>query len=699
MIFFVPFAVGSVVVAIAAVGRRKRSRPADVPAPASPAERTFMMRMGLLPLVDEPRALRIAHTVRPAATRSEAEVETFGALKEASAGVGLGVAGLFFFPLQLAGVAFQTRTIAGEFKGAYRSLVHERRLKGEVLSAVFISAAAAGGLFVPLTVGGWFVAVARWLAIKAEDNSKRGIADLFRHQFGSVSMVIGGVEVEVPAEQVQAGDVIAIRAGQTIPMDGVIAGGHASIDQRVLTGESQPAEKGPGDSVLAATVVLAGRIRVRVERAGESTAVAQISRVLTNPSDLKQSLAPRAEAFNERMAGPFLLLGAVSFPLVGLSRALSLMIAAPGSRMSLYGPLSMHSYPQAAAQEGILVKDGRSLELVRDIDTVVFDTTGVLTGQPHVRSIHACPGFSERQVLTLAAAAEAKQSHPIARAILAEAAARGIEVPAIGDANDSIGYGITVWLGGVTVLVGGRRFMETHQVAVPEALDTVHASAHSAGDFMVWVALNHTLAGAIVLHPTLRPEARAMLDQLRKRGAQLYILSGGHDAPPRQFAATPGTDGYFAGVLPEDKAVLIRELQAQGRKVCFVGGGIDDSIAIQSADVSVSLHGAATIATDRAQIVLMSGDPAQLDRIFALGDEFAANRRVHYYAATLPCVLIVGGTLILGWGLLPSLILCQISVPFALYKWPWMARTRGDEASRSTALTVQTSSAMRGTIR
>ncbi|MCB0112328.1 MAG: HAD-IC family P-type ATPase, partial [Caldilineaceae bacterium] len=144
-------------------------------------------------------------------------------------------------------------------------------------------------------------------------------------------------------------------------------------------------------------------------------------------------------------------------------------------------------------------------------------------------------------------------------------------------------------------------------------------------------------------------------------------ISGDHDAPTRRLADELGMDGYFAEVLPEDKADLVKQLQAQGRKVCFVGDGINDSIALKSANVSISLHGATTIAIDTAQIVLMDGDLAQLPRIFTLADEFTANMRVNFLAATIPCIVIIGGALFLGWGLLPSLILYQVSVPFALY--------------------------------
>jgi Cu2+-exporting ATPase len=165
----------------------------------------------------------------------------------------------------------------------------------------------------------------------------------------------------------------------------------------------------------------------------------------------------------------------------------------------------------------------------------------------------------------------------------------------------------------------------------------------------------------------MRPEAESVVNQLRDRGKKLYIISGDHDGPTGNLANRLGMDGYFAGVLPEDKASLVKRLQSEGRKVCFVGDGINDSIALKTANVSVSMHGATTLAIDKAQIVLMNGDLAQLPRIFNLADEFAGNMRLNFYASTIPSGLVIAGALFFGLGLLPSVLLYQISVPFALY--------------------------------
>ena len=602
------------------------------------------------------------------AQRSEAEQKVFVELKRASLGLGLGTLGLFFFPLQLAGLVCLFPTIADVFKRAGRHLWKEQRITGEVLNAALLAGALAGGFFYTLIFGGWALVLVRWLAIKTEDHSRQEITDLFGRQTRTVWMVIDDTEIEMPLEQVQVGDHIQLDAGQTAPVDGLILKGFALLDQHMLTGEAQPVEKGPGDRVLAATVVLAGSLTVQVEKAGTATTAAQIGRILTDTSNFKESLVSRATEFNDRVALPFLLLGGVSTLGLGLSGGLAVLQVAPGYRMTLYGPLSLLSFLHLAARTGILIKDGRSLELLREVDTVLFDKTGTLTPeQPQVHAIHCCAGFSEEDVLTWAAAAETKQQHPIARAILAAAAARGIVTNAVTEGEYQIGFGVTVRYVGQTVRVGSARFLGLHHLALPPALAALQTEVNAAAHSLVLVAVNDTVVGAIVLHPAIRPEAQAIVRALQARGMQLYVVSGDHEAPTRRLAEELNMQGYFAAVLPEGKADVVRQLQKQGRKVCFVGDGINDSIALKIANVSISLQGATTIATDTAQIVLMEGDLQQLPQVFTLADEFASNMRVNFLAATVPCFVILGGIYLLGWGLLPATILYQVSVPFALH--------------------------------
>jgi len=651
---FIPFiAVNGCALTALAVKRGRKWRPAP-DTPETPSAGTEVLQVVKDLFLSKPR--------------SEEEEKTGRELQRVSVGLAVAGAGVFFFPLQLVGVAFVYPVASGIWKEGYRNLRDEHRVTSDVLTMALLVGAMFGGFFTTINLGAWFVVFVRWLALKTEAHSKQGIIDLFGQQARSAWLVVGGVEIETPVERIQVGDLISVQAGQIVPLDGVIEEGYASIDQHTLTGEAQPSEKGPGDSVFATTLAISGKIQVRVEKAGEATTAAEIGRILTDTSRFKEDLVSEATAFNDKMALPFLVLGAGCLPFVGLSSALSVLQATPGYRMVLYGPLSMLSFLHVAAKSGILIKDGRALEWIEKVDTVVFDKTGTLTvEQPHVRDVHACAGFTADAVLGYAAMAEAKQSHPIARAILDEAAARGIEADLSSDVEYEIGYGISASRDGVTVRVGSGRYLRLQEMEIPAEIEALEQEVHRAGDSIVLVAVDQKIAGAVVLRPTVRAEARDVVSRLRRRGLRLYLMSGDHDLPTRRLAQDLELDGYFAEVLPGGKSDLVKKLQAEGRKVCFVGDGINDAIALRSADVSVSLHGATTIAVDTAQIVFMSGDLTQLPQLFELATEFKANIRANFLAATVPSIAIVFGALFMGLGFLPSLILYQVSVPFAVY--------------------------------
>jgi Cu2+-exporting ATPase len=599
--------------------------------------------------------------------RSEAEWNTNVELEGASIGLSLSLGSVLFPPLQFAGLAWAGSPVFRIFQSGFTQL-ERGRVTTDVLTGILLAGALWGGYFLFVNLGLWFWVFVHWLALKTEAQSKQGVIDLFAEQGRLAWKMVEGTAIEVPVEQVHVGDLIAIQAGQTAPLDGWIVEGWALIDQHTLTGEAQPAEKGPDDRVLAGTLVLSGRVMVRVEKAGDATTAAEIGRMLTDTRAFTESLAFRANAFNDKVALPCILLGMGSLPFIGLNSALAVLMATPGYRMILYGPLSLLSHLHIAAREGILIKDGRSLELLREVDTIVFDKTGTLTiEQPEVREIHTCPGFRRETVLRFAAIAETGQTHPIARAILEAAADEGILAVDTGDIEYQVGYGISVKLEGVTVRVGSMRYMRLSEIPVPAEVQALQDTAHNAGHSLVLVGVDQWIAGAIVLQPAVRPEARAIVRQLRGRGARIYIMSGDHDAPTQRLARQLGMDSYFAEVLPTEKADLVRRLQAQGRKVCFIGDGINDAIALKCANVSISLHGATAIATDTAQIVLMDGDLIKLPRIFELAKELEDNMQVNFIAATVPAVVIIFSALFLGLGLVGSTILYQVSVPFALY--------------------------------
>ncbi|MEZ4678333.1 MAG: heavy metal translocating P-type ATPase [Caldilineaceae bacterium] len=544
----------------------------------------------------------------------------------------------------------------------------EQVIDYRIVMAFSIVAALAGGFILPAAFGALFAVVNMYLVAKTEQRAKRSVANLFGGQVRTVWLLVDGVEVETPFEAVQVGDIVVVHAGQMIPVDGRITVGTAAVDQHMLTGESQPVEKSIGDSVLASTVVLSGRLCIAVETAGKATVAGQITEMLSQTSDFKQTLESRTDRWLNRIAPSMMGLSMLALPVAGIEGAVAVLWHYPGFRMMLFGPISMLSYLQVAAQRGILVKDGRALEVLPEIDTVVFDKTGTLTlEQPTVCRVHCYNGATELVVLRYAAAAEAKQSHPVARAILQAAADQGLTLPPLEDAEYKVGFGLKTRIEGHTTRVGSVRFMVIEGLVFPPEVAPQQAACHGQGHSLVLVALDEEVIGAIELQPTSRPEARAMITVLHERGLETAIISGDNDAPTRRLAADLGIDRYFAEVLPEDKANLVRQLQEEGHKVCFVGDGINDSIALKTADVAVSLRGATTIATDMAEIVFMNGTLGQLPELFTLADDFAANMRVNLVASMTPGIVGIAGTLLFGWGMGICVFLMQTSTPVGIY--------------------------------
>jgi Cu2+-exporting ATPase len=351
-------------------------------------------------------------------------------------------------------------------------------------------------------------------------------------------------------------------------------------------------------------------------------------------------------------------------PIWGVIPATAFLYSHPQYKTTVAGSVAVLSSLNLASQKGILIKDGRTLELLNQIDTVVFDKTGTLTKeQPQVAVIHTSHGSSQLEVLRLAAAAEYKQSHPIARAILEEASSYQLEVPDICESEYKVGYGISVTLNDQVVRVGSVRFMTTCELTMAPEMRQVEARCHREGHTLVLVGLDHQVVGGIELHASTRPEAKALIRGLRERGiTQLYIISGDHEGPTKKLAQELGIDHYFAETLPEQKASLIDQLHREGKSVCYVGDGINDSIALKKANVSVSLRGASSVATDTAQVVLMDESLNELCSLFDLAKEFDSNMRKTFAIVFVPHALALLGSLFLHFDFISVFFLTQASL-------------------------------------
>jgi Cu2+-exporting ATPase len=578
---------------------------------------------------------------------------------------------------------------------AYEQWKRTRRLGAIHLLCVYSLYLWLGGYVAAGSIGAALFGLMLKTKVLSENQSRNNLVSMFQLQPDKVWVRNNGSEIEIGFDQLQIGDTIVLHAGQVVPVDGTVVAGAATVDQHMLTGEAQPVEKRAGDAVFAVTLVISGQIDIKVEKTSKETTAGQIAEILNRTAGDSKPNVRTGISTIDWLVLPTLALSAASWPFIGTAGAVSLIGANSTFTSYLSGSLAMLNYLNLAARSGILVKNAHALEQLSTIDTIVFDKTGTLTlEQPQIAQIHTLTNIHAEQILRFAAAAEARQTHPIARAILAAAAERNLLLPAIDQAHYEVGYGIKVrlveddtgtrWLGDMVISgdtstsspghlvtpssphplirVGSGRFMTMEGIALPEQVKTLTEACQAQGHSLVMVAVNDELVGVIELQPTVRPEAQQIIQGLRKLGLDLYIISGDQESPTRTLAHTLGMTGYFANTLPEAKANLVAELQEKGRTVCFIGDGINDAIAMRQAELSISLRGATTVATDTAQVILMKGNLNQLLYLFQLGRDFAHDLKLNVRFTMGVSAVAVSGILLAGFTFVATEVFYALSL-------------------------------------
>lgn len=597
------------------------------------------------------------------------------------------VAQFAFLPLlPVAGALFAYTSIT-TFKEAYDVLVHERRLGVDVLDAIVVTGCLATGQIFAGSVLCLCLSFGRMLVKKTQDDSKRLLVQAFGKQAQFVRLFKDGQEVETPMEELNKGDIIVIHTGDAVPVDGVVKEGMAMIDQHALTGESTPSEKSPGDRVFASTLMVAGKAYVEVETAGCDTASAKIAQILNDSAGYKLESQNKGEKMADKAVIPTLGIASIAMAALGPQGAVAVLNSDFGTGIRMAAPLGMLTSLALCAHKGILVKDGRALELMNDIDTVLFDKTGTLTRErPEVGRIVGFNGHEKNRLLQLVAAAEQRFAHPIAKAIVMEFEATGMPMLPIDDSKYQVGYGIDAAIDGHKVMVGSIRYLKMEGIEIPIEVEEVVAVAHHEGNTLVMAAIDRQFAGVIELCAAQRPEVVEIIKGLRDRGIKhIAIISGDHEAPTRKLAESLGMDEYFAGVLPGDKAEYVERLQKQGKKVCFVGDGINDSIALKKANVSISLRGASSIATDTAQIVFMEESLHRLCELRDVARSLDRNVKNSWYLILAPNALCIVGAFTMGFGIMASVLTNNVAALAALANGMLPLKRIADEQARKKA--------------
>ena len=480
-----------------------------------------------------------------------------------------------------------------------------------------------------------FILLGHWLEMRARAGANDAIRALLDLAPPMANVLRDGKEVQVPTAEVLAGDIVIVRPGDRIPVDGVVTEGETQVDESMLTGESMPVKKIAGSSVAGATINKSGAFRFRATKVGADTALAQIVKLVQQAQNSKAPAQLLADKASQWLVLIAIVIGvatfAVWFWLIGqtalfaITLTITVFVIACPDALGLATPMAIMIGTGRGAQNGILIKNASALENATRLDVVIFDKTGTLTlGKPEVVEVAAAPGRSETEVLALAAGMEQNSEHPLAHAILEKA--KGLQaIPAERFTNVD-GMGARATSGGEAALIGNRRLMDAERVDLA-GLEAAAERMASGGRTVVHAARGGKLWGLIAIADAPRPTSAAAVAALRERGVEVAMLTGDNRATAERVGKELGVSMVLAEVLPGQKAEQVKALQAKGKKVGMVGDGINDAPALTQADVGFAIGAGTDVAMESADVVLMKSDP--FDVVGAIGLSRVTLRKMH----------------------------------------------------------------------
>ncbi len=498
------------------------------------------------------------------------------------------------------------------------------------------------------------ILLGRWLEARAKSRATGAIRRLIGLQASSARLVSGDVETEIAVEDVQPGDLLRVRPGDRVPVDGVVVEGASAIDESMLTGEPMPVEKGPGAEVIGATLNATGSFVFRATRVGADTALARIVALVEHAQGSKAPIQRLADRVSEVFVPAVLIVAALTFAAwftfgseprltLALTAFIGVVIVACPCAMGLATPTAIMAGTGRGAEAGILFRGGEALETAHRVSTVVFDKTGTLTaGRPEVVAVDVAPGFDERTLLDLAASLERGSEHPLGDAIVARA-----HLDELGfrptDAFEAVaGQGVVGTVEGRAVIVGSGRLLADRGIST-DALTGAAAAAADAGRTIAYVAIDRALAGVLAIADPIKAEAPMAVRQLAEEGIAVWLVTGDARATAEAVAARIGIppERVRAEVLPGDKAAIVEELQAAGEVVAMVGDGINDAPALAHADIGIAIGTGADVAIEAAGVTLVGGDPRGVAAAIGLSRATIAIVRENLFWAFAYNVLLI----------------------------------------------------------
>ncbi|AQS41117.1 MAG: Pb, Cd, Zn and Hg-transporting ATPase [Candidatus Tokpelaia hoelldobleri] len=523
------------------------------------------------------------------------------------------------------------------------------------------------------------ILLGRYLEAGARGKTGEAIRALAGLKPASARVVRAGTEADIPVEDVAIGDIVAIRPGEKLPVDGVIVDGASHIDEAMMTGEPMPVAKSAGGQVFAGTVNGSGAFHYRAEKIGADTFLARIQQMVEDAQNARLPIQALVDRVTEWFVPGVFAIAIVTFVLWmvfapapalphALVAAVAVLIIACPCAMGLATPVSIMVGTGRAARLGVLFRRGDALQSLRDAAIIAFDKTGTLTqGRPELNSFTVAEGFDRRKVLALVAAVESRSEHPIGAALVKEAKTRNIPLPAVRKFTARAGYGVSGIAGKQEIAVGADRYMQALEVDISALADMAKTYAEQ-GATPFYAALDGKAAAAFGVADPLKPQTRATVQALKDMGVEAVMITGDNKLVAQVIAREAGIARNEAEVLPDGKVEAVRRLQQDGKRVAFVGDGINDAPALSAADTGIAIGTGTDVAIESADVVLMSGDPAGV--VNAVGISRATIRNIKQnlfwaFAYNIALIPVAAGILYPRWGVQLSPVLSAGAMAFS----------------------------------
>ena len=522
------------------------------------------------------------------------------------------------------------------YRNTFYSLRY-RNLNMDVLVSLGISAAFVYSVLSTFFIKGFvfyetsallvtFLTFGRFLEARTRGKTSEAVKKLVKLQAKTARVIRGGKEQEIPIEDVKVGDIVLIKPGEKIPVDGLVVKGLSSVDESMISGESIPVEKKVGDKVVGATMNKHGSLTIKATAVGGNTVLASIIKMVEEAQGSKPPIQKAADRIVSYFVPVVILISIVTFAgwmllfgnfVSALTAAIAVLVIACPCAIGLATPTAIMVGTGRGAEHGILIKGGEALEKVGKLNAIVLDKTGTLTkGKPEVTDIIAFGKYKELDVLKIAAIAEKHSEHPLGESIAAKALEKKIKLADAKNFKTIPGFGIIAHYGG-EILVGNRKLMQKHKVSLADSESKLQA-LEKAGKTAMIVAFKRKIVGVIAVADTLKENAALVIRELKAKKLEVYMLTGDNERVARAIASQIGINNIFAEVLPEDKVQKIKELQRKGRVVAMVGDGINDAPALTQADIGIAIGSGTDVAIEAGNIVIIGKDLREITKAITI---------------------------------------------------------------------------------